>query len=147
MSSRIVVIDDDAEVCELLGKVLLRAGHEVLLADSGEAGLQLLELHQVNCLVVDKLLPQMGGLEVVAEVRRRWPSLSIVLVTAHPEPFSLGSHRPDVVLPKPFKTLAAIEEAVREAMDTQRDRNPIANLKERVAAVVAEMKPNRRKRE
>jgi len=148
LTTRIVVIDDEAEVCELIGKVLIRAGHEVLVAGSGEAGLALLEANEVHCLVVDKLLPQMGGLEVVAAVRRRWPSIAIVLVTAHPEPFNLEAQRPEVVLAKPFKNLVAVEEAVREAMETHSaNRGPLTNLKERVAAVVAEMTPGRRKRE
>lgn len=148
MSTRIVVIDDEAEVCELIGKVLIRAGHEVLIAHTGEAGMALLENHEIHCLVVDKLLPQMGGLEVVAAVRRRWPSIAIVLVTAHPEPFNLDAERPEVVLAKPFKNLAAVEEAVREALEAHATaKGPLENLKERVAAVVAEMTPGRRKRE
>jgi CheY-like chemotaxis protein len=90
----------------------------------------------------------MNGLEVVAAVRRRWPSVAIVLVTAHPEPFNLEAERPEVVLAKPFKNLAAVEDAVREALETHAAaRGPLTNLKERVAAVVAEMTPGRRKRE
>ena len=150
MTKRIVVIDDEAEVCELIGKVLIRAGHEVLVAHTGEAGLELLAAHDVNCLVVDKMLPQMNGLEVVAAVRRRWPSVAIVLVTAHPEPFNLDTERPEVVLAKPFKNLAAVEDAVHEALEvhaSNSNKSPLTNLKERVAAVVAEMTPGRRKRE
>ena len=147
MSTRVVVIDDETEVCELIARVLLRAGHEVLVALTGEAGLELLANHPVDCLVVDKLLPQMGGLEVVAEVRRRWPSIAVVLVTAHPEPFNLEAARPEVVLAKPFKNLAAVEEAVREALDAHATRAATTNLKDRVAAAVAEMTPGRRRRE
>lgn len=142
MSARIVVIDDDAEVRELIGKVLVRAGHEVITAATGEAGLALLEAQEVHCAIVDKLLPQMNGLEVLATVRRRWPGLPVVLVTAHPEPFNLEAERADVVLAKPFKSLAVIEDAVREALDGAAvEKGPLTNLKERVAAVV------RRKRE
>jgi CheY-like chemotaxis protein len=152
VSSRIVVIDDEPEVCELIGKVLLRAGHEVHAAHSGEAGLALLEQHEVQCLVVDKLLPQMGGLEVVAAVRQRWPAVAIVLVTAHPEPFNLEAERPEVVLAKPFKNLEAIEDAVHEALEAMvaqqaQRKDPLTQLRDRVAAVVAEMTPGRRKRE
>jgi two-component system, NtrC family, response regulator len=152
VSSRIVVIDDEPEVCELIGKVLVRAGHEVHAAHSGESGLALLEQHDVQCLVVDKLLPQMGGLEVVAAVRQRWPAVAIVLVTAHPEPFNLEAERPEVVLAKPFKTLEAIEDAVHEALEAMvaqqaQRKDPLTQLRDRVAAVVAEMTPGRRKRE
>jgi CheY-like chemotaxis protein len=155
VKKRVVVIDDEPEVCELIGKVLIRAGHEVLVAHNGEVGLSLLEANQllqpIDCLVVDKLLPQMGGLEVVAAVRARWPHVAIVLVTAHPEPFNLEAERPEVVLAKPFKNLAAVEDAVREAIELHADaraetRSPLTTLKERVAAVVTQITPGRRKR-
>jgi CheY-like chemotaxis protein len=139
---RVVVIDDDADVRELIGKVLVRAGHEVLAASTGEAGLALFDLHEVHCAVVDKLLPQMNGLEVLAAVRTRFPKVPVVLVTAHPEPFNLEAERPDVVLAKPFKNLKAIEDAVKEALDgVVVEKSALTNLKERVVAVV------RRKRE
>jgi CheY-like chemotaxis protein len=145
VSTRVLVIDDEPEVCELLGKVLARAGYDVVTALSGEAGLGALD-ESVACLVVDKLLPHLGGLEVMAEARRRRPGLPVVLVTAHPEPFSLGDERPDCVLAKPFKNLSAIEEAVKVALEA-RPVGALSELKERVAAVVAEMSPLRRKRE
>ncbi len=147
MNARVVVIDDEAPVCELLGKVLNRAGYEVLPAGTGEAGLSLLEQHHVTCVMVDKRLPQMGGLEVVATVRQRWPRVGIVLMTAHPQPFNLATERPDVVLAKPFKNLSVVEHAVREAIDAHAVKNPLYTFKERVAAVMAEMTPGRRKRE
>lgn len=148
MSARIVVIDDEPAVCDLIGKVLIRAGYEVMIAHTGEGGMALLEANEIQCLVVDKLLPQMGGLEVVSAVRRRWPSIAIVLVTAHPEPFNLDAERPEVVLAKPFKNLAAVEDAVREAIEGHTSgKSTLTNFKERVAAVVAEMTPGRRKRE
>lgn len=148
MSTRVVVIDDDAEVCGLIAKMLVRCGHDVLVAYDGETGLKLLETHEAQCLVVDKQLPQMGGLEVIAEVRRRWPSMGIVLVTAHPEPFNLEAVRPDVVLGKPFKSVGAVDGAVREALEVHAGiRSPLTHLKERVAAVVAEITPGRRKKE
>lgn len=155
MKKRVVVIDDEPEVCELIGKVLIRAGHEVLLAHTGEVGLALIEANQplkpIDCLVVDKLLPQMGGLEVIAAVRNRWPHVAIVLVTAHPEPFNLEAERPEVVLAKPFKNLAAVEDAVKEAIEAHAEaraetRSPLTTWKERVAAVVTQITPGRRKR-
>ena len=69
-----------------------------------------------------------------------------MLVTAHPEPFTLEAQRPDVVLPKPFKSLQAVEDAVREAIDAT-EKGALDNLRDRVAAVVAEIAPGRRKRD
>ncbi|MFO0598457.1 MAG: response regulator [Myxococcaceae bacterium] len=147
--TRVVVIDDEQDVCELVGKVLSRAGFDVRAALSGEAGLALLAEAETDCLVLDKQLPVMGGLEVLAEVRRRWPRLPIVLVTAHPEPFNLDAARPDAVLAKPFKNLETVVSTVREAIEAAQSarQDPLTNLRERVAAVVAEITPGRRKRD
>lgn len=145
MSGRIVIIDDDPEVRVLLGRVLMRAGYDVAVAADGVSGLAAID-ETVTCLVVDKMLPGLGGLEVMAEARGRLPALPVVLVTAHPEPLSLGDARPDVVLPKPFESLGVIVEAVRAAVEARRAAAP-RGLRERVAAVVAEIAPVRRKRE
>jgi CheY-like chemotaxis protein len=145
VKSRIVVIDDEAAVRDLVGKVLTRAGYEVDVAATGEDGLQLFTDANIDCLVVDKLLPAMTGLEVMAEVRKLHPRTALVLVSSHPEPLALDDERPDVVLPKPFKNLGAIEDAVREAIDARRDSTPLTQLRERVAAVVAEITPRRRR--
>lgn len=147
MKPRIVVIDDELAVCDLVGKVLSRAGFEVDVAQTGEAGLAIFDGADIACLVVDKLLPSMTGLEVMSAVRRRSPRTAMVLMTAHPEPLSLDAERPEVVLVKPFKNLAAIEEAVREAMDAAERSTPLTQLRDRVVAVVSEIAPIRRKRD
>ncbi len=148
MSSRIVVIDDDVLVCELVAKVLTRAGHLVVTATSGEAALEHLVSGQVDCVVVDKHLPGMHGAEVVAEARRRIPGLPIVMITAHPEPFSLGAERPDVCLAKPFRDLAAIEEAVTQALESVTGETALTGLRERFTQVVTDtISVGRKKRE
>jgi len=148
MSSRIVVIDDDVQVCELVARVLTRAGHRVVTAHSGETALEHLTFGSVDCLVVDKHLPGMHGAEVVAEARRRIPGLPVVLLTAYPEPFSLGVERPDVCLAKPFRDLAAIEEAVTRALESVTSETALTGLRERLTQVVTEtMSPMRKKRE
>jgi DNA-binding NtrC family response regulator len=147
MTVRVVVIDDEAAVGELLGKVLGRAGYDVQVAASAEAGLAALDAGDVACVVVDKLLPRMNGLEVMARVRQRAPGAAVVLMTTHPEPFTFEAERPEVVLAKPFKNLEAIEEAVAQALEARRPQRPLTQLKERVAAVVAEIAPGRRRRE
>lgn len=143
---RVLVIDDDIDVCTLVAKTLSRAGYEVLTAQTGEAGLSLLEVSPVDCLVVDKQLPGMHGAEVLREARQRVPSLKVVLITGHPEPFSFEHDRPDVTLAKPFKSLAAIEEAVAQALAAEREPSTVETLKETLSQVV-ELTPLRRRRE
>lgn len=146
VTARIVIIDDEPEVCELLSRVLTRAGYEVRCALSGEEGLGSIRAGEIDCLVVDKQLPGMHGGEVAAEARRRIPGLPVVLITAHPEPFSLGVERPDVCLAKPFKSLQAIEDAVVLALESGASMGPLSELRQRLTQVVAEIAPGRKKR-
>ncbi len=147
---KVVVIDDEREVCELIGRVLLRAGYQVVTCQTGPLGLELLEQGaEPVCLLVDKLMPGMGGLEVMAEARRRRPHLPVVLITGHPEPFQLGDAQPDLVLTKPFSSLDVIVDAVATAVEGTRPRagRPLTALRERVVAVVTEMAPGLKRRD
>ena len=143
--SKILVIDDEPEVLELVAKVLVRAGHEVDLAPDGEQGLERLPVFVPDLLIVDKMLPQMHGGEVIARARAQRPDLAVIMITAFPEPLALGPERLDAYLPKPFKTLGAIEEAVRSALESAAAARKRNELKERLSQVMAELAPMRKK--
>jgi hypothetical protein len=86
----------------------------------------------------------------MAEARRRWPALPVVLMTGHPEPFQLGDARPDVVLTKPFGNLQIVADAVASAVDAARPGRAeaaLTQLRDRVAAVVNEIAPGLKKRD
>ena len=144
--SRILVIDDDQAIGELLGKVLLRRGYEVQTALDGEAGLELIDTFDPELLIVDKMLPGMHGSEVIAQARLKRPYLGVILITAFPEPFSLGPDRLDAYLAKPFKNLRLIEETVQKALESAADARRRDELKSKLAQVVAELTPGAKRR-
>lgn len=143
---RVMVVNDDPEVCNLVASTLEKAGFEVATALSGEEGLEQFAAFAPACLVVDKVLPRLGGLEVIIEARRRRPGLPVVLMTAHPEPFQLGEGRPDAVVLKPFASLKGLCETVSAVLDSSGFDWPLAHLRQRVAAVVSELNPVRKKK-
>jgi CheY-like chemotaxis protein len=143
---RILVIDDDVEINELVGKVLVRAGYQVRTAGNGEDGLAILNDFPADLIVVDKNLPRMNGAEVIREARRRFPFIAVILITAFPEPFSLGQERLNGYLGKPFKNLKAIEDVVLSALDSAEEIKRREELKSRLSQVVAELTPGAKKR-
>ncbi len=143
---RILVIDDDVGVNELLGRVLVRAGYLVRTASNGEDGLANLGEFPADLLIVDKNLPRMHGAEVIREARSRFPYLAVILITAYPEPFALGPERLNGYLGKPFKTLKAIEDAVSQALDSAEDSRRRDAPKNRISQVMAELTPGAKKR-
>src|SRR6202045_1861049 len=78
----ILVIDDEVEIREGLEALLTPESFQVTLAETGEAGLRQLEDHPFDLMLLDVSLPDRNGLELLREIRRRDPQLSIILITA-----------------------------------------------------------------
>ena len=78
----ILVVDDEVEIREGLEALLTSESFEVTLAETGEAGLRQLEDHPFDLMLLDVSLPDRNGLELLREIRRRDPQLSIILITA-----------------------------------------------------------------
>ncbi|HEV3374525.1 MAG TPA: sigma-54 dependent transcriptional regulator, partial [Candidatus Acidoferrum sp.] len=79
----ILVIDDESEIREGLELLLTSEGYGVSTAGTGESGLAKLEERPFDLLLLDVSLPDRNGLDLLKEVRRRDPHLSVVLITAY----------------------------------------------------------------
>jgi DNA-binding NtrC family response regulator len=85
---RILLIDDDQNVCHLLQELLVGAGYDVSKAETGQSALQLIESEVFDAALLDVHLPDMTGLQVLGEIKRRDPGMDAVMMTGYPE---LGS--------------------------------------------------------
>jgi len=79
----ILVVDDESEIREGLELLLKSEGYGVASAETGESGLAKLEEHPFDLLLLDVSLPDRNGLDMLKEIRRRDPELSVVLITAY----------------------------------------------------------------
>ena len=79
----ILVVDDESEIREGLEILLKGEGYGVASAETGESGLAKLEEHPFDLLLLDVSLPDRNGLDMLKEIRRRDPDLSVVLITAY----------------------------------------------------------------
>src|SRR5215469_489472 len=79
----ILVVDDESEIREGLELLLSSEGYGVSSAGTGESGLAKLEEGPFDLLLLDVNLPDRNGLDLLREIRRRDPHLSIVLITAY----------------------------------------------------------------
>ncbi|MBB3221522.1 ATP-binding protein [Pseudoduganella umbonata] len=106
----ILLVEDNEDVREL-GRIMLEAhGHAVVSAASGEEALRLLEEHEggghgpIGLLFSDVIMPGgMTGVQLAEEVRRRRPSLPILLATGYMEQLPDARSLPFPVLPKPYQ--------------------------------------------
>lgn len=80
-ASRVLVVDDDDTVREVLRRYLTRDGHDVLEAADGPTGLSLVRSRQPDLVVLDLMLPGMDGLQVTREIRRT-STVPVIMLTA-----------------------------------------------------------------
>ena len=104
MPERILVVDDEASILELVTYNLRRAGYEVLTADNGEEALRIASAGELDLVILDVMLPGMDGFDVLREIRKS-SELPILMLTARGEEidrvvgFEVGA---DDYVAKPF---------------------------------------------
>ncbi|HSN16565.1 MAG TPA: response regulator [Anaeromyxobacteraceae bacterium] len=125
LPGRVLVIDDEPAVQDLLERVLANAGHQVSVVDSAEAALIRLARDRYDVIVVDNNLPRMTGLELMALVREHHPELRAIMITAYNTPAVEARARALGVMAyvaKPFgivTIVGAIDDAIRDSRRRQ----------------------------
>jgi len=78
---RILIADDDGDLCEMLKVVLEKANYEVDLAADGEQAIRAYERHPADVLITDLFMPVRDGFETVQFFRARHPALRIIAIS------------------------------------------------------------------
>jgi putative two-component system response regulator len=116
---KVLVIDDDSVVRDVIGEMLLVAGYEVVAAATAAEALELFMDEEIRLVVSDIVMPDLSGLELLDAMRLHRPSLPIVLVTGDNTRDNLSealTRGADGLVAKPF-TSAELREAVEKALD------------------------------
>ena len=118
----ILILDDEPVIRDVLRTVLGKAGFGAVEAGTAAEGLERLASDPVDLLLLDLMLPDRPGLEVLTEVRARWPELPVVVITAYSSVESaIAAMRQGAYhyLPKPFRN-DEIVHVVRQALEKRR---------------------------
>lgn len=117
---KIMVADDDSNICELLRLYLEKEGYEAIIAENGIKALQLFETQQPDLILLDVMMPELDGWQVCRELRKN-SEVPIIMLTAKGEVFDkvlgleLGA---DDYVVKPFETkevMARIKAVLRRS--------------------------------
>jgi CheY-like chemotaxis protein len=81
---RILILDDEQDILEIYQEILARlpSQPDIITVDNGGQAIALLESQPFNLLLLDLRMPQMDGFQVLAIVRRKFPALRVVVMTA-----------------------------------------------------------------
>ena len=80
--ARVLVVDDEERVRKLLTRLLQEEGHRVRAASSGREALEALEGEAYDLVLTDLTMPGMSGMDLLSEIREKWPEMSVILITA-----------------------------------------------------------------
>ncbi|OPL10822.1 MAG: hypothetical protein AVO38_16230 [delta proteobacterium ML8_D] len=79
---RILVVDDEIEVCTVLKEFLDSKGYETHIALTGRTALRKVKEVKPRIVLLDIIMPGMGGIEVLKEIKKIDPTLGVIMVTA-----------------------------------------------------------------
>ncbi|HEX7356746.1 MAG TPA: response regulator [Ignavibacteriaceae bacterium] len=80
---KILIIDDDETLCNVIGEELDQENYSVTCSLSGRDGLEKLRLDNFDLVILDNQMPEMDGYEVLLEIRNINPSLPVIIITAN----------------------------------------------------------------
>ena len=79
--ARILLIDDDEQVLDMLYESLTREGYDVLRASNGEQGLRRYRQEPVDLIITDIIMPEKEGIETIIELRQDFPDVKIIAMS------------------------------------------------------------------
>ncbi|MEM1108454.1 MAG: HD domain-containing phosphohydrolase [Planctomycetota bacterium] len=81
--SRILLVDDEPSILRSLKRTLRRGGHEVITAEGGAAGIDILEQQEIHLIICDQRMPDVPGPEVLAKAYQLQPDAFRITLTGH----------------------------------------------------------------
>jgi PAS domain S-box-containing protein len=113
---RVLVVEDRPELRELLRGALADAGYQVVVAADGLEALALDVRDRIDLVVSDIVMPRLGGVALVAALRKARPALRALFVSGHPPEAASQLDARDRLLRKPF-LIHDLQRTVREVLD------------------------------
>ena len=117
---KLVAIDDEVEFTKTIDQFFSARGYEVHVALTGTSGLELVDYHEPDVVLVDLKLPGMDGDELLQRIRRAHPKIRVIIITAYNDGgktrerlLSLGAF---AHFDKPLSSLRDLAEMVHRAL-------------------------------
>lgn len=133
--ARVLIVEDDTNVRDFCVRLLRMNGYQVVAAEHGRMAMEILGETRYDLVFTDLQMPEMGGIELLQQMRQRYPETDAIVFTAHAtvetarQALKLGAFD---YLTKPV-TVDDLERTVRRAMEWRRVREEKQRLSEIVA--------------
>ena len=134
MSQKILIVDDEKQIRNILSQLLRDEGYATETAENGEKALTLADSFCPDLILMDQKMPGMDGIEAMSRIRRNLPDVTVIILTAHAsvelavEAIKRGAYD---YLPKPFDNDELLI-TIRRALEHNRLTGEITNLREQL---------------
>jgi len=131
---RILIVDDEKNMREVLEIFLRNEGYNVSVADSGERAVEAMRHDIFDLVITDMKMPGMSGIDLLKNIKQISPETIVVIITAYGttesavQAMKLGAYD---YIQKPFE-MDDIRLVVKNAIETQRLRRDVSLLREQV---------------
>ncbi len=79
----ILIVDDEKNYTAVLSVVLQEEGYETITANSAAEALAALKIEDVDLVITDMKMPGMDGIDLLGQVKKKWPDIPVIMMTAH----------------------------------------------------------------
>jgi two-component system nitrogen regulation response regulator NtrX len=83
MNETILVVDDEESICQSLKAILSDEGHQVMVANSGEAAIKIVEEEMPRLVLLDIGLPGIDGLQTLKTIKSEYPDVLVIMMSGH----------------------------------------------------------------
>ncbi len=136
--SRVLIVDDDVPLCELLEVVLQDEGYTVSSVHCGESALQYMEKTPVDLVLLDVMLPNLNGMQVARRICQRFATPILMLTALNDENSMLDGYQAgaDQYIGKPFNVAELLMriKAILRRVGLERQRQTICNAAQSISA-------------
>ena len=119
-SNKILVVDDEIEICQMLSRHFRFLGYDVAYVHDGVEALEYLNTNKIDVVISDIMMPKMDGVTLLKKIRDEYPMIHVIIITGY---ISLDNalccmrRKADTFIFKPLNDLSELETAVATAIE------------------------------
>ncbi len=118
MKAKLLIVDDESEIRDLLSRHFRLLGYEISTAENGKVALEILEQDPFDIVISDIMMPVMSGVELLREIRKEYPMIRVIMITGYvtlENALACMRNKADTCVFKPLNDLKELEDAVELA--------------------------------